>query len=557
MLRSFGIFFAALLFSTLVHGQDETEKFTALAAAYLENRFQLNPTTAVSAGRHEFDGVIGDLSREAFKAKADYYREVRGQLNALDEAALSVEHRFERELLIFAIDRALYYIEEERRPFKNIAYYRGILSPDTYVDREYAPLAVRQRALTKWAQNVPKALLQVRANLEVPMPRPFVELAVGYFRGMARFLTNDVPPLFAGAGEVSEQEALQSGLSRAAAAFTDAGAWAEGLRASATDDYALSPDGFSNMLLKTELIDLPLAEVKRLGEEDLAANLARVRAACAQIAPGDALYDCVQKANSQKPEGGPVARGQQQLGELKAFLVEKDLVSIPSDDQALVAQAPPHRRSNLAYIRRPGPFDPPGLPSIYYIAPPDPSWTAEQQVAYIPGEAQLLFISVHEVWPGHFLQGLHTREHPRHSFKLLRSYANSEGFSHYAEQLMWEAGLRSDPVSEIGLLMGLLTRNVRYMSAVGLHTEGMSVAESEALFISAALTSDGRAKRQAARGTYDPEYLKYTLGKILILKMRDRWVAEHGADSLKAFHDRFLSYGTAPLPLIEKYMFED
>jgi len=535
--------------------QAEEPPYPKLVTAYLEKRFELNPTVGVAAGRHEYDGLIADFSPAGFKARVEFYRESRAKFMAIDATALSTTQQFERELVLFDINRGLYYIEDERRPFTNIAYYRGRLSPDTYVDRNYAPKAVRLQALVDWAQNVTPAISQVRANLEVPMPATFVELAIGYFRGMAVFLRRDVPPIFADIDDPAAQIKLSEALRKAAVAFDDAGAWAETLRTTATDGYALGAQGFSNMLLKTELIDIPLTEIKSMGEQDLSANLQRVKRACETIAPNQPLYDCVQSANSHKPAGGAVARGQEQLAELKAFVIDRDLLTIPSNEQALVAEAPPHRRSNLAYIRRPGPFDQAGLPSIYYIAPPDPTWTPEQQLAYVPGEAQLLFVSAHEVWPRHFLQGLHTRQHSRDTSRLIRSYANSEGWAHYIEQMMWDAGLRDDPVSEIGQLMGSLTRNVRYLSAVGLHTESMSVAQSEAMFLDKGLTSEGRAIRQAARGTYDPEYLKYTLGKILILRMRDRWMATYGEDSLKAFHDRFLSYGAAPLPLIEKYLF--
>jgi uncharacterized protein (DUF885 family) len=250
-----------------------------------------------------------------------------------------------------------------------------------------------------------------------------------------------------------------------------------------------------------------------------------------------------------------VESARRQLEETKAFLIEKDLVSIPGKEEALVAEAPPYARSNSAYINIPGPFEK-NQPSVYYISPPNPEWSEEVQQAYIPGESDLLFTSVHEVWPGHFLNFVHASRAAWDFGRLFVTYAFGEGWAHYTEEMMLEAGLRDrSPETRIGQLSNALLRNARFLSAIGLHTEGMTVEESERLFVEEAYQDQGTAEQQAARGTYDPAYLNYTLGKLMIMALRDDWVAHRGGPAAwKEFHDNFLSYGGPPIPLVRAQM---
>jgi uncharacterized protein (DUF885 family) len=276
---------------------------------------------------------------------------------------------------------------------------------------------------------------------------------------------------------------------------------------------------------------------------------------CGRFAPGQSLPQCIAKMNSRKPPKGPVHAAQAQLDTLERFLREKNLVSIPGTEEALVRESPPHQRFNSAYIDIPGPYEK-GLPSIYYIAPPDPSWSPEERAAYVPGTADLLFTSIHEIWPGHFLQFLHSNRAKSKFGQVFVGYAFAEGWAHYTEEMMWEAGLgNGDPEIHIGQLSNALLRNVRYLSSIGLHTKGMSVAESERMFREQGLQDPGNARQQAARGTYDPAYLNYTLGKLMIRDLREDWTRERGArQAWREFHDRFLSFGGPPIPLVRRAM---
>jgi uncharacterized protein (DUF885 family) len=251
-----------------------------------------------------------------------------------------------------------------------------------------------------------------------------------------------------------------------------------------------------------------------------------------------------------------------QLDLLRSFVVEHKLVRIPSDDPILVDQAPPYQATNFAYINPAGPFDK-GMPSTYYIAPPDPSWPKAEQDAYTPGLADLMSTSVHEVWPGHFLHSLHSNRSESLFGRLFLSYAYTEGWAHYAEEMMWEAGLSGGLAGgraeyRVGQVNKALYRNVRYICAIGMHTQGMKVEQCERMFREDAFQDPGNARQQAARGTYDPGYLNYSLGKLMIRKLRDDWTATRGGrEAWGAFHDAFLSFGGPPVPMARKAMMGD
>jgi uncharacterized protein (DUF885 family) len=256
---------------------------------------------------------------------------------------------------------------------------------------------------------------------------------------------------------------------------------------------------------------------------------------------------------SHKAPDGPVALARRQLPELEAFVRQSKIVSIPGDDQALVALAPPYNAQNFAYIVVPGPYET-NVPATFYIAPPDPRWSPEQRAQYVLPDANMLFTSVHEVWPGHFLQFLHSNRCRSRVGQLFAGYAFTEGWAHYAEELMWDIGLHADdPEAHVGQLLQALWRDVRYVSAIGLHTGTMTVADSERMFREQAWLDAGNAHQQALRGAYDPAYLNYTLGKLMIRKLRDDGSATRGGRGAgHEFHDRLLALGGPPLPLARR-----
>lgn len=523
---------------------------------FIEAYFVAHPTFAVQAGRHEFDGKLPDWSVHGIEAEVRRLETLRKQAETFENAALLPDHRFQRDYLISVIDRDLFWLRDARRPFRNptFYFYQG-LDPSTYISVPYAPLEQRLRAFISYLRAVPNALAQVRDTLETPLPRTFVEFAVAGFGGFAEFYRGDAIAAFGDVEDPQLQAELKAAIEPAAKAMLDMQAWMESLRATATDDYAMGPELFAKMLAMTERVTTPLDRLQTIGESDLERNLAALTEACARFAPKQTIEACIAKVSADKPKGGPVQGARDQLSSIKQFLIDRDVVSIPGSEEALVDEAPPYQRQNSAYINIPGPYDK-GMPSIYYIAPPDPKWSKAEQQAYIPGRADLLFTSIHEVWPGHFLQFLHANRSQWRFGQLFVGYAFAEGWAHYTEELMIEKGIANDaPELHVGQLMNALLRNVRYVCAIGLHTQDMTVAECEALFKQKAYQDPGNARQQAARGTYDPAYLNYTMGKLMIRKLRTDWTAKRGGEQAwKAFHDELLSFGGPPLPLVRTQM---
>jgi hypothetical protein len=523
------------------------------AATMIDDYYARNPETAVDAGLHQYDGKMSDLSMAAVDEYAAWLKTVLAEAETYQD--LDGIEAFERDYLATALEGELFWIRESGFLIKNPLSYAGAIGISVYVDREYAPLEQRLRAYTQYMQQVPALLEQMQKNLQPPLPAPFVEMGYRVFSGLVEYLSTTVPGIFAPVEDEQLQRQFKAANDAAIEAIRQSVDWLDGLKATATNDYALGEEKFLKMLSATQGVDVTLEELKAAGQRNLDANLELLYETCAEFAPGESTEDCVAKVTSNKPAGGAVAGARAQLPMLKAFVVDNNIVSIPGTEDALVDEAPPHRRFNFAYINIPGPFET-GLPSTYYIAPPDPEWSEEDQLAYIPGEADLLAVSVHEVWPGHFLQFLHSNRTENNVGRHFGTYTFSEGWAHYTEQMMVDAGLGDgDPEVRIGQLLNALLRNVRYMSAIGLHTEGMTVEESQQMFEEKAFQDFGNASQQAYRGTSDPGYLNYTLGKLMINKLREDWTAGRGGrEAWGRFHDQFLSYGVPPIPLVREQM---
>ena len=562
-----------------------SQQWADIANGFIEDYLRAQPFFAAQSGRHEFDGQLPDLSSHGIKREISRLHDAKEQISAVDPAPLEARERFDREYLLSVIDRDLFWLEKAKYPFSNPYWYIGNIDPDMYLSRNYAPLDVRMKAYIKYARGIPKMVTDIQTNLQGPLPKTYIELGIADFGGFADFYTKEVAPVFASVSDPDLQKQLTDADTSAATAMTNLKNYLIGLRKTATDKFPLGKDLFAQMVKETESVDIPVEQIEVVGRADLERNSQALKAECAAYLPKGTLAACVAKMSANKPKGGSLDTARAQLVELKKFIQDNNVASIPSNDEALVAEAPAYNRSNMAFIQIPGPYDH-GVASTYNIAPPDPKWSKAEQAAYIPGEATLLFTSVHEVWPGHFLQFLHANANPSKLESLWVGYAFAEGWAHYGEEMMYEKGLgRGDPEKHIGQLTDALLRDVRLLSAIGMHTESMTVAQSEKMFKEQAFQDPGNARQQAARGTYDPAYLNYTLGKLMIRKLRADWIAKTAASGTGSaaatavsaagatpapapgasastddqalwhdFHDKFLSYGGPPIPLVRKEM---
>jgi Bacterial protein of unknown function (DUF885) len=553
--RSISVIIAAVAAACGRPSGSPADRWPTFVSGFLETYFAANPLFAAYQGRHEYDGMFPDWSDAGLKRWTARLHQLRDSAVAFPLDSANTAQQFERDYLVAVLDRDLFWNERADLPHRNPEFYSGSLDPNIYIARQYAPLPERMRAFTRYASNLPPALAHMRMNILTPMPRAFAEIGRGRFGGLASYLRTDVPQVFSSVADSALRRKFSAANDGAVKSLDSVTAWFADQEKSGTNNYALGPELFVEMLRKTEGVEVPLDVLEQRGREDMNRNLAALKQACTTYAPGQPIVRCVAGMSGHKPVGSPVEAARHQLDTLEAFVRSHNLVTVPGTERALVHESPPYQRFNFAYIDIPGPYEK-NLPSIYYISPPDPAWPLAEQRDYVPGAASLLFTSVHEVWPGHFLNFLHSNRVGSTFGRVFVGYAFAEGWAHYTEEMMWEAGLgKGDSETHIGQLMNALLRDARYLSAIGLHTKGMTVAESERLFREQAYQDAGNARQQAARGTYDPAYLNYTLGKLMIRKLRDDWTRDRGGrEAWHDFHDGFLSYGGPPIPLVRRAM---
>jgi uncharacterized protein (DUF885 family) len=516
------------------------------------------PTRGARLGYHQYDGRLPDVSPATLAKDQERLRDTLAALTAIDPGPLSERERLERESALYEI-RGDLFVHEQREPFRNPLYYVNALGLTSYISRPYAEVDQRARGALSIARAAPAYLAQAGANLEPNLPRPWLETAHKQVIGMIGFVRDDVHKALPGL-----DPALDAELTAALAAMAEAlQTFADALTArlpTATLHYALGEQVLLRMLSETQGVSVTLEQLERVAQDDLARNSAALEAAARAIDPNRDVSAVVAEVIADKPAiADMVATASAQAVQARAFVLERGLVTIPDQHLAEVRETPPYMRFNIAFLDGSGPFEKKRMPSFYYISPPETSWPEAQRQAYVPDRSSLASITVHELWPGHFLHALHMKKQRSRVLRTFRNYATSEGWAHYCEELMAEHGFAPDQQDKrfaVGQLVMALVRDVRFVSAIGLHARGMTVEQSAALFRERALQDAGNAEQQAARGTFDPMYMSYTLGKLMILKLRADYQAREKAAGrpfvLRDFHDRFLSYGAPPIPVIRR-----
>lgn len=540
----------------------ETPSFDETAQTLLSQYLRARPNAGVEIGLHEYDGALPDFTAEGLAGTVQSTAAAINTLEAFDPAPLDAHQRAERAALLTTLEEVRFRIEVLKEPQRNPMFYVGILDLTPYVSRDYAPIEQRAEAIISFAEAVPAHLTAAKANLDPNLPRTFIQTALIQARGTASFARTDVPAAMKSLPEGPLAARLAKALEGMATALDGYAGYLEEASGRATDEFALGPEVFARMLQSTQGIDVDLGQLEAAIREDLERNLAAMKDAAAKISPKKSTAAVIAKVQKDKPKLDRVLEeATAQSVKMRAFLLEKDIVTIPSEDKAQVVETPPFMRWNSAFLSSAGVFETKPLPSFYYISPPDPSWSKAKQRDYVPGRTDLLFITIHEVWPGHFLHSLHLKKSDSKVLKALWNYATGEGWAHYTEEMMWDAGFTDDPAVHVGQLQNALLRNVRSLCTIGLHTQGMTVETCRKMFVEQAYQSEGNAEQESRRGTFDPMYLAYTTGKLIIKKMRADLEAKAEAEGkpfdAKAFHDELLSYGAAPLSAIRAGMVPD
>lgn len=535
------------------------QRFQREAEAFYWAHLDGLPQMGVGMGYHQYDGKLPDPSPHAIAARIAMYRAAEDKFSAISADELSPQSQVEREVLLNAIRNQLFDVEVLMLPMRNPILYMFGSSLMPYVSRDYAPLAQRAQAIIAMSQSIGPFLSQAQKNLPEVMPRTWLQIALLQSKGMIEFAKTDVAKAMTGLEEPLASE-LKKGLQTYAAAVQGYHDFLQQRTARASDEFALGKDLFLRMLRDKEGLDITLERLTAIGEADLKRNLAAMVAAARKIDPNRESRQVIEEVKNLKPSAdGVLTAATEQSAALRQFLIDKKIVTIPSPDLAEVKASPPFMRFNSAFLDSAGVFESKALPSFYFISPPDPKWPAAQRQAYIPSFGDLHSTSVHELWPGHFLHHLHRKKNPSKILKTFCTYTNVEGWAHYTEEMMWLQGATGDdPKMHIGQLSDALLRNVRYKSAIALHTGGATVDQARQWFAELGYQDEGNSMQQAVRGTFDPGYLNYTLGKLMIMKLHDDWKAKMAAQySLSKFHDEFLSHGCAPVPVIRHAMLGD
>lgn len=523
---------------------DEPSAFAALRDRLLDELLADDPAMGRSLGLHQFDGKVAPVSAAAVKARVARMNRARAELAAVDKAPLDEDERLDLALLAAKVDQVLFQLvdleEWRRRP----QFYEDLFTVNGYLDRDYAPVEERAARLLAHEEAALAEVAHLRENLVSPLSRAVVETALKNYKGFADYLRGDVPKQLRGVGTPEFQQRLakvNEELAKAAAALAEHLEKVE-LR-KGDQSHVLGPERYKKLLRVQEGLDLPLAELKKLGEEDLARNrrayeeLVEKKVKLSRVKQ-EALFDEAAKLTEAA----------------RRFVTEKKLVTIPTEDKAQVKETPQFMRWNAAFLEAPGAFETKAVTAFYYITKPDPKWSRKEQEDYVPARGVLLATTIHEVYPGHFLQRQWERRAPTRVQRVLGSYSFVEGWAHYGEQMMIEEGFgEADPQSRLGQLQDALLRNCRVVVSLGVHTEGMTLAQAERRFIGDCHQDKAGAHQEAARATFDPGYFAYTLGKIQILALRDEARKKLGARfSLRRFHDALLGHGSPPVPLIRE-----
>lgn len=538
---------------------DAASELGALEQQVIDHLFVLSPASAVSSGIHQYDGRLPDLRREATDRWASRAEDLLRRVRGVPVETLPSGRRYDRMLLEMGLESALFDLHDSRDFDVNPMVHVGGLSLTPYTVRPYAPLEVRLEAIHRHLGGVPLTLGRGLDRLEPAVPAPFIRLAIGIARGLeANYRA--VESLIRSYSEAAFERIREVRDPAIEAVRSFAQRLEQEWLPRATQDYALGEEKFQRLLWVRERVRVPIPDLLKAGRADLEHNQSRLHAIAAAAHPPTDGPGLLQRAAATHPTATElIDRARVFVEEMKLFIREKELATIPEPAVCRVEETPPdHRGLSTASMNSPGPFETAGQEGMYFVTPADPGWSAETQDQWLRSfnDSVLRNVTAHEVYPGHFLQFLHLRRSTSSlARKIILSGAFIEGWAHYAEQVVVEQGLGAGaPEAEAAQICDALLRDCRLISSIGLHTQGMTVAQSTELFEREGLCEPIVAQREAGRGTYDPVYFGYTLGKLAILDARRRHLQSRFGGSLQAFHDRVLSFGAPPVGFLDELL---
>jgi len=529
---------------------------------YFAARFRERPSEGTAAGLHQYDSKLEDLSGAKFEARVWELRVMLDALGAIDRARLSPDDAIDARVLDGQVRAELLDVETLRLWETNPMLYAGLPggAVDGLMKRDFAPAKERLNSVIARLRAVPAVHQAARANLKNP-PKEFTDLAIRMTKGSVGFYKNSVAAWAkdASAGD-ADLTALFESANAGAVASTEAFAvWLEtDLKPRSKGAYAIGPENFLAKLRYEEMVDMPLAELLAKGEAQLAKDHAAFLATAKRIDPSKTPAEVMTALSDDHPRADDLIPSvRRSVDEARRYLIDKGIVSIPSEVRPRIEETPPYARSgSFASMDTPGPYESKAKEAFYYVTPVEADWTARHAEEHLRlyNPPVVAMINVHEAYPGHYLQFLYAPRYPTKTRKLVFCGTNAEGWAHYCEQMMVDEGFGGgDPKVRLAQLQEALLRDCRYVAGVKLHTQGWTVEEAAKLFVEKGFQEPANAYEEARRGAYNPTYLYYTLGKLQIQELRDDYRTKTGK-TLREFHDAFVAQGGFPIRFVREIL---
>ncbi len=537
----------------------EALAFAKLEREVVEHLFRFSPGFAVVLGIHSYDGLLPDLGARAVSDWVRTGQALLDRLGGVDGKALTRDRQLDLELLRLRLRSDMFDLVDYPYLDRLPLVYVGPLELVPYTARPYASAEHRASAMVRVLEGAPKLLKTGVQRLARPLPEAFVKIGLAMGEGLVPHFQESEAFVKAEAPSQAAAYARARGEAEAAA-----NAFVEHLRASlpsATRSFALGPTLYQKLLSVREGLSLSWQELEKEGWENLRVNQARLAELASAARPPTAPQALLESVARDHPTASElIPEAASCVTELREFVLKKGLVTIPTPEHCRVEATPLVDRAwTTASIDPPGPFETSTYEGVYHVTPVEDSWDEEKKEQWLASfnRPVLRNVTAHEVYPGHYVQFLHFRAHASTlTRRVYLSGAFTEGWAHYTEQLMIEQGYRDESAaSEVAQLTDALLRNVRLLASVGMHAKGMTVEQATALFVREVHMDPFPAEREAMRGTFNPEYFGYTLGKLAILRARRRYLETRPGAPLSSFHDLVLSLGAPPVGFLEPLIF--
>jgi uncharacterized protein (DUF885 family) len=536
----------------------QAASFNQLVDDFFTNAyFKFQPTAGTQAGFHQYDSQLEDYSRKVMVVEqAAALRKYEAELLKIDPATLDGYARGDRQMLLNYIHATLLSLDAIRYWESNPDIYSsGITQSAFYImSRQFASQPDRLRSLVAREKLMPRVFDEARANLKNP-PKVFVDIAIEQMPGNISFFEHDVPQAFEKVTDKPLLADFHQSNAAVAQAMKSYEAWLKSdLLPRAHGDFRMGAENYRKKLLYEEMVDTPLDRLLAIGYEDLRRNQQRFRELSAKLDPKKPPRQILDEAEKDHPTTNKLLQAfRDVLGGLRDYIEQHHIVTIPSQVMPIIEETPPFARAlTFASMDTPGAYEKVAKEAFFNVTLPDPKWTPAQIEEHLESynRGTITSTAIHEAFPGHYVQFLWIQKLPSKTRKLLFANSNVEGWAHYCEQMMLDDGYASGDLKlRLGQLQDALLRDARYIVGIEMHTGKMTMEQAIDFFVKEGMQVRATGERETKRGTSDPTYLYYTLGKLEIMKLRQ----DYHQPILK-FHDEFMKYGGAPIKLVREAM---